>query len=356
MSQNWPRIWLMPESGAEGPLRRERFDAGSEAGARGLRRLFGRAARKAAVVLLGDGAFTRPSAEAVPTPMHGEGFAAPPGVSAWRGGIVGAARFADGTVDEGWTQRWRGELAYWRDHAGPQARDAESFEAKFARWQQVRLEEFGRAMGFPAGRVLETWCAGADCVEIGCGPFPMVAYHTFRTGIAVDPLMEGYKAERIVPRTARPFLAIAAVGEWLPLVAASVDLVVLDNCLDHAARPARVLAEVNRVLRPHGALWMLVDVLDAADALHPSPMTRERVGAMLDELGLRVTFERVAPRASHPRAREALRMLVRKGAWLDAEASRRQAGVAAAAPARDIPLAEGKPNGKAPGVAWRAGA
>ncbi|MDX9911275.1 MAG: class I SAM-dependent methyltransferase [Phycisphaerales bacterium] len=325
---------------------------------RGVRRLIGRAARKAAVVLLGEGALTKPGAStesrALTTGVARD--AATQDASVWRGGIAGAARFPDGSIDEPTTRRWRGELAYWRDHAGPGAKDAEAFEAQFARWQQLRLEEFGRAMGFPAGRVLETWCAGADCVEIGCGPFPMVAYHAFRTGVAVDPLMEGYKAERIVPRTARPFVSIAAVGEWLPLVAASADLVVLDNCLDHTEQPERVLAEVNRVLRPHGALWMLVDVLDEADALHPSPMTRDRLGAMLGALGLRVTFERVAPRASHPRAREALRLLVRKGAWLDGEAERRARGVSDVGASSDVPFVEGKPRGRSPDAASRPGA
>jgi SAM-dependent methyltransferase len=68
---------------------------------------------------------------------------------------------------------------------------------------------------------------------------------TFAVGVDVE-----------APRLRPPANASVLVGnlEQIPLAADSVDLVVSRSVFEHLERPERVLAEIRRILRPHGRL------------------------------------------------------------------------------------------------------
>lgn len=73
----------------------------------------------------------------------------------------------------------------------------------------------------------------------------------------------------------------------LPFADASVDAVFCSNALDHFEDPARVLAEVARVLRPAGVLIVSVDVFETPGArrpglLHPCAFTERDVWRLLE--------------------------------------------------------------------------
>jgi len=236
----------------------------------------------------------------------------------WRGGLDGAAVRPDGSRDARATRRMREELRYWSRAA--QNLDGEfqdGLENTFRRWQRIRLYELARCMGIEGelevggpltGRMGE-WLAQQRAVEIGGGPWPCVAAARFASAVVIDPLADGYHAEKLVTPEAGHVAYVAAVGEAIPLPSGGTDLVITDNCLDHVQDPPQVAREIMRILRPGGLLWLLVDVMDQADELHPNPMSETRAAELLRAAGLRQRWGEVWDGHSHPRAKGQWRTL-----------------------------------------------
>lgn len=237
-----------------------------------------------------------------------------PGVGAvWRGGPEGHAVAPDGRPDHAATRKYRDELAYWIAAVG--GRDpahGADFVDIFATWQKTRLNELADRLGIERTGAMDAWCSGRDAVEIGGGPIPACAFRPWRSAVAADPLAEGYLASGVVhPEAARRgVIMLPACGESLPLASRSADLVIAENCLDHTDDPARVVAEIHRVLRPGGLLWLLVDLMDHADHMHPNPMSPERLDAIALPLGFSYRYRESWEGASHPMARLQLRALL----------------------------------------------
>jgi SAM-dependent methyltransferase len=233
--------------------------------------------------------------------------------SVWRGGADGHAVRRDGNVDAAMTAKYRAELRYWlRAIRGQDPRHGASFSETFARWQRTRLNELADRLALDRGDAMDEWCRSRDAVEIGGGPMPSVAFRPFLTRVAVDPLADAYMSERLAPASATGVTHVSACGEWLPLAAASADLVIAENCLDHTDDPERVMSEIRRVLRPGGKLWMLVDLMEHRDALHPSPMSQERITALLKGNGFSTQYREAWEGASHPEARLQTRILAER--------------------------------------------
>jgi ubiquinone/menaquinone biosynthesis C-methylase UbiE len=159
---------------------------------------------------------------------------------------------------------------------------------------------------------MDEWCRGRDAVEIGGGPMPSIGFRPFRTRVAVDPLANAYVGERLVPASMAGVTHLSACGECLPLAPWSSDLVIVENCLDHTDDPARVMAEVRRVLRPGGRLWLLVDLMEHRDALHPSPMSEARISSLLAANGFVTVYREAWEGASHPMAKLQTRILAER--------------------------------------------
>lgn len=260
-------------------------------------------------------------AQPAPEPL---GATSPPGRrrgwsgAVWRGGLAGEAVLADGSVDPDATRRMRQELRYWA--RASQNLDGE-FEAgldnTFRRWQRIRLYELARCMdmhaelevGGPLVGEMGRWLGKQRAVEIGGGPWPCVAAARFASAVVIDPLAEGYYAEGLVTPEAGRVTYLAAPGERMPLPSGVTDLVITDNCLDHVEDPAQVAREMARILRPGGLLWLLVDVMDHADELHPHPMSESKAAALLTDAGLNQRWGEVWDGHSHPRAKGQWRTL-----------------------------------------------
>lgn len=246
--------------------------------------------------------------------------AAPLG-AVWRGGRDGVAIRPDGSTDRAATARMRQELLYWvRASQNLDGEFPDSMAATFARWQRIRLYELARCLGMESGLEvgapmtgeMADWLARQRAVEIGGGPWPCVAAGTFASSVVIDPLADGYRAEGLLAPEAENAVYLAAVGEVMPLAANSTDLVITDNCLDHVQDPAQVVREIARVLRPGGLLWLLVDVMDHADELHPHPMSETRASRLLTDAGLTQRWGEVWDGHSHPKAKGQWRTLWEK--------------------------------------------
>jgi SAM-dependent methyltransferase len=107
-----------------------------------------------------------------------------------------------------------------------------------------------------------SWFRDKTVVSIGCGCTGDLAAFPAAAKIAIDPLLDVYQKlgmlldDEVGGRTI--YLSIGA--ENLPLLDNCADLVLCRNALDHMPDPAVTLAELWRVLRQDGALFVSVDI------------------------------------------------------------------------------------------------
>ena len=241
-------------------------------------------------------------------------------VAVWRGGLLdGRAVNADGAEDPALTPKYRDELRFWVGVARDpnQLKDAGGYQNAFSRWQRDRLVELGQFLGLPnTPEARAQWCAKQSVVEIGAGPYPSIAEAQWRRAVAVDPIAEGYVLENLLPKDAHAdeVVYIAAAGENIPLPAGFADLVVIENCLDHVSDPPRVMGEMRRLLRPGGLMWLLVDLMDYSDHMHPHSFSEDKLRALIAACGYEVVKDRVSDHKSHPHAYGEYRALLRKPA------------------------------------------
>jgi SAM-dependent methyltransferase len=145
------------------------------------------------------------------------------------------------------------------------------------RWQQARAE---------VARVLEeagiedaTFFEGKVVVDVGPGLVGFPDACPARTSIAVEPLAPRFREHGLLLESDAIYLASGA--ESVPLLEASVDVVVSRNSLDHVDSPERAIAEVARILRPGGTLILNVDTGHPPTAAEPHSFEVEDVRKLL---------------------------------------------------------------------------
>lgn len=237
----------------------------------------------------------------------------------WRGGLDGQAVSLLGTPLPEVTRKYRDELVYWesvvkRDSVqnlgGP-------FEQVYGGWQRDRIAELGQFLGHDGAEETARWCASRSAVEIGAGPYPSIAVARWLRAVAIDPLADGYTAEDLLPKECHcdEVTYLAAPGEAVPLPSGFADLVVIENALDHVHDPRVVVREIRRLLKPGGLMWLLVDLMEYRDHLHPNPFSEQTLRALLAAEGFAVVKDRVSAHKSHPQAYGEYRgLLVKPGA------------------------------------------
>jgi SAM-dependent methyltransferase len=100
--------------------------------------------------------------------------------------------------------------------------------------------------------------ADARVLEVGSGAHGLIFFFGAKDGIGVDPLADHYA--NLFPQWQDLARTIAAPGEDLPFEAASFDVVLCDNVVDHAENPRRIIEEIGRVLAPGGTLYFEVNI------------------------------------------------------------------------------------------------
>lgn len=231
----------------------------------------------------------------------------------WKGGLSGRAERPDGTSDPVLTKKYLDELRFWIRIA----RDPEQFPSwtgtfphVYGGWQQDRNDELAAWLDMtPEG--YRTWTTSTRAVEIGSGPYPFLGRRQWKWAVAIDPLANGYQAEGLVPSECAHVVMIPATGERIPLPDACCDLLVIENCLDHVDDPDAVLREMHRLLHPGGLVWLLVDLMDYRDEMHPNPFNELRLKESLAGAGFAIVKQRISSQnASHPKAHAECRALL----------------------------------------------
>lgn len=237
----------------------------------------------------------------------------------WRGSLAdGAALDCHSRAVTASTRKYRDELSYWVQIAreggagGSEQLFGGPFWEVFRGWQVLRMQELASFLGLADLEALKAWTSSRTSVEIGPGPFPGVATVPWRRAIAVDPLADGYYAERLVPPDAAHVIFLSAPGEVVPLPSGYADIVLAENCLDHVDEPVEVLREIHRLLREDGLLWLLVDLMEYRDHVHPNPFMEERLRRALADAGFMSVKDRVSEHKSHPMAHGEYRGLLKR--------------------------------------------
>jgi SAM-dependent methyltransferase len=98
----------------------------------------------------------------------------------------------------------------------------------------------------------------ARVIEVGSGAHGLIFCFGTERGVGVDPLAVEYG--ELFPRWQRRASTVAAVGESLPFLSQSFDVVICDNVVDHAESPAQIVGELVRILAPGGLLYFTVNI------------------------------------------------------------------------------------------------
>ena len=84
-------------------------------------------------------------------------------------------------------------------------------------------------------------------------------------------LLEGRLRKYIAVDLRRtPLVSVVARGEEIPLASAHFDLVICTQVLEYAAEPARLVAEIHRVLKPGASLFLSAPAIFPRDCEHDS--------------------------------------------------------------------------------------
>jgi SAM-dependent methyltransferase len=140
----------------------------------------------------------------------------------------------------------------------------------------------------------------AAVLEVGSGPHGLIFFFGASRGVGVDPLAAHYRP--LFPEWQWRAPTIAAAGESLPFPSGAFDVVLCDNVIDHAERPAAIVAELARVLAPGGLLYFNVNVH------HPVYGAASRLHGLWNGLGLRLEIRPFADHTVHLTEAEARRM------------------------------------------------
>ena len=139
-------------------------------------------------------------------------------------------------------------------------------------WSPILLEEFLNACGQD-----RKWLETKTVLSIGSGCTGDLAAWPVALKIAVDPLLYVYQQLNILiedhPETNRTLYLSTGV-EDLPLLDESVDVVLCRNALDHMPDPKIARAQIWRILKNAGVLFLSVDIGGAPTPDEPSPFTK----------------------------------------------------------------------------------
>jgi SAM-dependent methyltransferase len=110
--------------------------------------------------------------------------------------------------------------------------------------------------------IFQKWLAhhdGRDLAILDVGgriqPYRQLLEGRLRHYLAVDVLQT-------------PRVNVVARGERIPLASEQFDLVICTQVLEYVPEPASVIAEIHRVLKPGGSLWLTVPSVCPRDADH----------------------------------------------------------------------------------------
>jgi len=183
-------------------------------------------------------------------------------------------------------------------------RKAQEYELDFWRKHQASLPEHSGLMPRDLAYVGPEIRAGDAVLEVGCGPMGTIYFAPGGLRVGIDPLARSYVES--LEFSLRGVHLVQGLGERMPLRDALFDVVICANVLDHVDEPLATLHEMRRVVKPGGALILVMHIiprwlipargaLNRIDTGHPHHLTHADVKAMIGEAGLVETESNTEP-------------------------------------------------------------
>jgi SAM-dependent methyltransferase len=158
---------------------------------------------------------------------------------------------------------------------------AESYLGR--RWQQARAE-VARVLR-EAAIADERFFEGKVVVDVGPGPLGFPDACPARLSIGIDPLAERFAEHGLLlPESQALYLSTGA--ESIPLLGATVNVVLARNSLDHVDDPPRAVQEMRRILRPGGTLILHFDVEHPPTVTEPHALSVSDVRTWLGPMAV----------------------------------------------------------------------
>lgn len=201
--------------------------------------------------------------------------------------------------------RWRAAQSYeqgWWSSMATQISSGSTSQLSWYKWRADQLKTWLETLGLN-----ELTAGNARVLEVGSGPVGLVSYFPGRERIALDPLQGFYASDPVLSALRDQHVDYrTGVGEKIPCDSNSIDLLVIDNCIDHVQNVTGVMDELFRVVRPGGILYLSVNsrikvgyymhrMLSRLriDRGHPHTFTPPRAARLIQKHGFEIVDTRV---------------------------------------------------------------
>lgn len=192
-----------------------------------------------------------------------------------------------------WTVAQGYERGYWEQAAEEVARGATG-KVDFYQWRAEQLKERLEALGHTS-----ITDGSAKVLEVGAGPIGLAGFFPATEQVSVDPLEGFYRSNPAFAEIRSPDVDYReGVGEALPCEDDHFDLLIIENCIDHVRDMDVVMAELRRVLKPGGILYLTVNARSRIgyvvhrvlsrlkiDPGHPHTLTPKRADKLITSSG-----------------------------------------------------------------------
>lgn len=178
-------------------------------------------------------------------------------------------------TEQEWIDSQQHESGFWSTQI------ANNNEEQFHRWgwySQVCFPGYFRRKSF----------SGLAVADVGSGPRGILHHISAGLKVAIDPLMDDFKAKGhpVSDNGVTPYNA--AIEEMDKHVGKTFDVVFCLNCLDHCRDVSVGMDQLAKLIKPNGDLVICVDMRhpDDLDSLHKIRITDEFMRAELNRIGI----------------------------------------------------------------------
>ena len=144
-------------------------------------------------------------------------------------------------------------------------------EKRIESYENQREKE-GKAQGYrilSLARKPRNYFDGKVVIEIGQGCCGLLEMSNARIKIAIEPLAEQFRDNNLLLQNERGAVYLSCGAESMPLLSEYADIVIASNCLDHVDDIGQSIAEIYRVLKIGGEVFINVEIDHPPTACEP---------------------------------------------------------------------------------------
>ena len=148
-------------------------------------------------------------------------------------------------------------------------------EKRIESYEKQREKE-GKAQGcriLSLARKPRNYFDGKVVIEIGPGCCGLLEMSNARIKIAIEPLAEQFRDNNLLLQNERGAVYLSCSAESMPLMSEYADIAIAANCLDHVDDIGQSIAEIYRVLKIGGEVFINVEIDHPPTACEPHSLS-----------------------------------------------------------------------------------